>query len=167
MSNTRPPDHEALRLELQEGIASFRHITTLMMQMVGIIVAADVLLVSYGISQRVSAILLIASFTPVIILIALFVIFNHAYPIIIAVMRMEDQFSLGEHSLANTYTRMRMAPMYPYLRRQVEADEQRVVIKHRVKNLLTVRPFYILSFMFILQFGLFLIGSYVYHYRFM
>jgi phosphoglycerol transferase MdoB-like AlkP superfamily enzyme len=90
-----------------------------MMQVVGIIVAADVLLVSYGISQRVSAILLVASFTPIIILIALFVIFDHAYPIIIVVMRIEDRLSLGEYSLANTYTRMRLAPMYPHLRSQV------------------------------------------------
>lgn len=53
-----PPDREALLLELEQGLESFRHITTLIMQVLGILVAADAVQISYGISQSESAVLL-------------------------------------------------------------------------------------------------------------
>jgi hypothetical protein len=44
-------EDEALRLELQEAIVSFRHWTSQMTQAAGFIVTADVVLISYGFSQ--------------------------------------------------------------------------------------------------------------------
>jgi hypothetical protein len=159
------PDRDALRIELQEGVATFRHITTLIMQMLEIVVAADVILVSYGISQRTSAVLLVASSLPIIMFIGMMILFNHAFPIILTVMWIEEQLSLGERSLATTYARVRLSPFYENLRHMVSAGEQRVPFSF--KAFFKIRPLYIISCVFVIQFGLFIIGLTIYHYRFM
>lgn len=160
-----PPDREALRLELQEGLVSFRHITTLIMQMLGILIAADAALISYGISQRESAVLLVASFIPVVIFIGMFALYDHVLPIAVVVMRLEDELSLGERALGATYIRMRLASIYPRLIKAEMENEQDVKIP--LKTWLTIKPFYLLSCTFILQFSLFVVSASVYHYHFM
>jgi hypothetical protein len=165
MSSKSRPDPESLRLELQEGIISFRHITTLAMQMTGIVVAADAVLVSYGISQRDSAILLIASLAPVIVLIGIIELFKHALPVAISIMWLEDQLSLSERALAATYLRMRLAVMYPLLRGSVIDLEQPITMS--LKSWFSVKLVQLLCGAFILQFGIFLISWIFYHYRFM
>jgi len=164
MSNTTP-GRDALLLEFQEGISSFRHITTLIMQMLGILVAADAVLISYGISQRESAILLVASFIPIVILVGMLALYSHALPIAVVVMRLEDELSLGERAFAATYVRMRLAPIYPLLIKAEVKDEPNIKIP--TKTWLTVKPFHVLSYTFVLQFALFVISWSVYHYHFM
>jgi hypothetical protein len=165
MPSKSRPDPESLRLELQEGIISFRHITTLAMQMTGIVVAADAVLVSYGISQRDSAILLIASLAPVIVLIGILELFKHALPVAISIMWLEDQLSLSERALAATYVRMRLAVIYPLLRGGVIDLEQPITMP--LKSWFSVKVVQLLCGAFVLQFGIFLISWIFYDYRFM
>jgi hypothetical protein len=165
MPSKSRPDPESLRLELQEGIISFRHITTLAMQMTGIVVAADAVLVSYGISQRDSAILLIASLAPIVVLIGIFELFKHALPVAISIVWLEDQLSLSERALAATYARMRLAVIYPLLRGSVIDLEQPITMP--LKSWFSVKVVQLLCGAFVLQFGIFLISWIFYHYRFM
>jgi hypothetical protein len=68
------PDNEALRLELQEALATYRHWVTQLTQVVGFTVAADVVLISYAFSQRLAGILLFASAVPILILVMYMVV---------------------------------------------------------------------------------------------
>lgn len=51
------PDNESVRLELQEAIATLRHWTSQVTQAAGFIATGDILLLSYGFSQKLAAIL--------------------------------------------------------------------------------------------------------------
>jgi hypothetical protein len=160
-----PPDREALLLELEQGLESFRHITTLILQMLGILIAADAVLISYGVSQRESAVVLVASFIPIAIFVGMFALYSHALPIVVVVMRLEDELSLGERALGTTYARMRLASIYPLLRKAEVGDEQ--FIKIPIKTWLTTKPLYLLACTFALQLSLFVASLSVYHFSFM
>ena len=74
------PDNESLRLELQEAIVTYRHWVSQLTQVTGIIATADVVLLSYGFSQRLAVILLAASTGPIVILLIFFLDRIPPYP---------------------------------------------------------------------------------------
>jgi hypothetical protein len=92
-------DNESLRMELQEALVTYRQWASQLTQVAGIFVAADVVLVSYGFSQRLAAILLVASIVPMLILVMYMVIGSVNRPIVNLVLRIERKLLIQEDSL--------------------------------------------------------------------
>jgi hypothetical protein len=63
MTTVEPEDRDALRVQMQQAIETFRHMTTLFVQSSGFLIAADGLLFGYGLAQKKAVPLLIASLT--------------------------------------------------------------------------------------------------------
>ena len=65
---TRTPDRDTLRVELQEALGSVRHWQVQAVQTAGFILAANIVLIGYGFSQKHAGMFLIGSALPLILL---------------------------------------------------------------------------------------------------
>jgi hypothetical protein len=92
-------DNGSLRIELQEALVTYRQWATQLTQVAGFFVAADVVLVSYGFSQRLAAILLVASTVPMLILVMYMAIGSVNRPLVNLVLRIERKLLIQEDSL--------------------------------------------------------------------
>lgn len=52
MTSVEPEDRDALRIQMQQAIETFRHLTTLFIQCAGFLIAIDGLLFGYGLSRK-------------------------------------------------------------------------------------------------------------------
>jgi len=109
MTTERSPDDDSLRLELQEAFVTFRNWVTLIAQTFGVTATANVVLLSYGFSQRLAAILFVASALPVVALLLYLRILSVATPLITLAMRIERKLSIKESSLAVTYAKAHLS----------------------------------------------------------
>ena len=91
--------NESLRMELQEALVTYRQWASQLTQVASFFVAADVVLVSYGFSQRLAAILLVASIVPMLILVMYMVIGSVNRPLVNLVLRIESKLLIQEDSL--------------------------------------------------------------------
>jgi len=89
-------DDESLRMELQEALVTYRQWASQLTQVAGFFVAADVVLVSYGFSQRLAAILLVASTVPMLILVMYMVIGSVNRPIVNLILRIERKLLIED-----------------------------------------------------------------------
>jgi hypothetical protein len=170
MANLPDPEAESLRLELQEAVKMYRHQTSLLVQISGFIVAADSILIAYGFSQRVSGILLVASIMPVIMLASYVEIMNLNLPSIYVAMALEQRLQLHETSLITLYAKKYAPAIFTgpnKITDMMDPEARESVLGAPRLSWLPNRAGYILSLIFILQIGLFLISLLVYHYRFM
>jgi hypothetical protein len=165
------PDSESLRLELQEAIVTFRHWIAQITQVAGFLVAGDVILLSYGFSQKVAAILLLASVAPMIILVMYLIILSVAGPLVGLILRLERKLLIREDSLGTTYLRSHMRSIAATLGDIENLNDEQI----RSLNLSTVKGHLgrkklipiILCTATIAQVGLFVLSLTVYHYRFL
>jgi hypothetical protein len=111
MDTRKSPDNESLRLELQEALITFRHWTTQGNQAAGVVATGDVLLITYGFSQKLAGVLFLASVLPLAILLGYLQIMSAAAPIIILAMRLERRLSIRDVSLAATYAKTHLRPL--------------------------------------------------------
>jgi hypothetical protein len=170
MPARQPPDAESLRLELQEAITTFRHQHSLLIQALGIIVAADSVLVAYGFAQRKSGILLVASLMPLAMLILFIQVMTDSIPIIYIAIRLEQKLSLSEDSLVATWVRRRDDLPFTSIEEMDELDDPKVrdsVLQPPRLFLFKSQKTLILIGTLVVQFSIFLISVTVYHYRFM
>jgi hypothetical protein len=162
------PDNESLRLELQEAIVTFRHWTSQVVQVVGFIAAGDVLLLSYGFSQKVAAILLLASVLPMIFLLIYLRILTVIGPVVGLILRLERKLLIQEDSLGTTYLRIHMRSVAATLGDIENLDDEQIhnlnlsTLKGQLWRLFPI----ILYTATIVQLGLFVLSLAVYHYRF-
>src|SRR5262245_10438118 len=113
MAAREAPDNESLRLELQESIAAFHHWSSQFTQAAGLIATGDVILVTYGFSQRLAAILLFASSFPLIILWTYSLIGYACTPLVGLILKIERKLQIREISLGATYMRVHLRSMAP------------------------------------------------------
>ena len=120
------PDNESLRLELQEALSTYRHWVTQLTQVTGFLIAADVVLVSYGFSQKLAGILLVASGLPLLILVMYMVVGSIASPFVDLVLRLERRLLIRKDSLGATYVHTYFRSIAPTLDSRIEDfdDEQ-------------------------------------------
>jgi hypothetical protein len=97
------PDKESVRLELQEAIVTYRHWASQLIQLTGFFLAANGLLIGYGFSQKIAGILLVASFSPVFILITYLLLQPVAGSLVSLILRIERKLQIREDSLGATY----------------------------------------------------------------
>jgi hypothetical protein len=165
------PNNESLRLELQEALVTYRQWASQLTQIAGFIATGDVILVSYGFSQRLAAILLFASAFPMVILLMYLFIGSINVPLIGLMLRIERKLLIrGENSLATMFLRAEQRSVVPAVG-AIEAlsDEE---VRHldlslaRRKWIWTPVPI-ILYAATIAQVGIFVLSLTVFDYRFM
>jgi hypothetical protein len=103
MKNQAPTDAEAVRLELQEALVSFRQVGTFAVQVAGFIAAADSLLLGYGFAQRQSVILMVASLMPILLIVEAVWVLRGVIPIGYVAMVLEQELGLRIAPLATVF----------------------------------------------------------------
>jgi len=111
VTNRDTPDAESLRLELQEAMVTFRHWTSQTTQAAGFIATADVVLLTYGFTQKKAIVLLLASALPIIVLQIYVQTLNAAASLIRFALNVERKLLIREDSLAATYVRLHLRPL--------------------------------------------------------
>jgi hypothetical protein len=164
------PDNESLRLELQEGIVTFRHWNTQLTQTAGFIATGDVVLLSYGFSQRLAAILLFASAFPIVILLLYLYIGSINTPLVSLILRIERKLLIRDDSLGATYLRVQlrsMAPVPDTIEDLNDEEVRHLNLSLQVSRWLWTPVPIILYTATIAQIGIFALSLAVFHYRFM
>jgi len=162
------PDNESLRLELQEAVATYRHNVSQLTQVTGIIATANVVLLSYGFSQRLAAILLVASTGPIVLLLIYLLVGSLLTPLISLILRFERRLLIREDSIGAVFLRSYVRAVPPALSGHIEdlSDEEVRDLNLKWNSLLAPIPI-LLYAATIVQIGLFVLSLTVFHYRFM
>jgi hypothetical protein len=165
------PKDESLRLELQEAIVMFRHSTSLVTQAAGFLIAADVVLISYGFAQRIAGIFLVASVMPISFLIIFALARSMAFPLISLILRIERRLLIREDSLGATlvaYAALRPVGIAYGDIERLDDEEVRELNLSSSKWRWLWRPLPIVLYAVIaIHLGLLVIALTVFHYRFM
>lgn len=164
----KSPDNEALQLELQEALVSYRHFSSQFTQATGFLVTANVALVSYGFSQRFAAILLMASIMPLVVLVYFTIIGSIIGPLIDLMLRIERKLLIREDSIGAIVARTNLGKMIPAVHGRIEdlADEEVRRIKFTWGSLwskISIALYALTAG----QIALFVLSLTVFHYRFM
>lgn len=107
MADEQAPSDESLRLELQEAITTFRDQWSRLNQELGIIVTADLALLSYGFAHKLAGVLLAASLMPLMALSAYTTTMTSLVPICYVAIRLEQKLSLHDVPLIGTWIKPR------------------------------------------------------------
>jgi hypothetical protein len=162
------PDDESLRIELQEALVTYRQYVSQFVQVAGILTAADVALVSYGFSQRIAVILLLASTFPIFNLVIWMITVSIAGPLINLVLSIERRLRIRKDSLGATLARTAPAKMIPAVGSHIEDlnDEEvrHLNLKWESRSGIIPILFYATTAIHIV---LFVLSLTVFHYRFM
>ena len=108
---------------MQQAIETFRHLTTLFVQSAGFLIATDGLLFGYGLAQKKAVPLLIASLTPLAIIVVLMLILSHGLPVGYVAVRSEQRLLPREATLAQTYFMTKYPLAYSWIAPALEMDE--------------------------------------------
>jgi hypothetical protein len=162
------PDADSLRLELQEALATFRSWTTQATQAFGVLVTGDALLITYGFSQRLAAILFLASGLPVGVLLLYLQTMSTAAPLVIFAARIERSLSIKE-SLAAVYARSHLRPFAKAMNIDSLSDAELRGLDVDISwgSWIGKRIPKLLYFTILIQVGLAILSMTVYHYKFM
>ena len=114
MTSQGSSDAESRRLELKEAITAFHSQLAMLVQSIGIVITADVLLLAYGFTQKLSAILLLASLLPVAMLIMFLETMTVLVPITYVAIKLERSLSLQEAPFIETYAQSQQG-LFPTL----------------------------------------------------
>jgi|HubBroStandDraft_1064217.scaffolds.fasta_scaffold09114_3 hypothetical protein len=164
----RSPDDDSLRLELQEALVTFRNWVTQIAQTIGIAATVDAVLVTYGFSQRLAAILFLASAFPVGALLLYLRIMSVAAPLISIAIRIERKLSI-EESLAATYAKAhlplpsRIASIDSLSDEELLNLDQEFSERHWLRKQIPLLLYAATA----IQIGIAVLSLTVYHYRFM
>jgi len=168
MAASEAPDNESLRLELQEAIVTYRHWVAQLTQVTGIIATADVILISYGFSQRLAAILLVASAMPIALLVNYLMVGSLLTPLISLILKFERRLLIRKDSIGAVYVRSYIRSVPQVLSGHIEdlSDEEVRHLELKWATLWAPIPI-ILYVETLVQIGLFVLSLIVFDYRFM
>jgi hypothetical protein len=168
MVASEAPDKESLRLELQEAIETYRHLFSQLTQIAGFIATADVVLLSYGFSQKLAAILLLASFGPIYILVIYLLIGSFLARLTNLILKLERRLLIRKESIGATYMRSYFRYASHPLSGRIEdlSDEEVLHLRPKWDSLWAPIPI-ILYVVSALQAGVFVLSLTLFHYRFM
>jgi hypothetical protein len=161
---------ESLRLELQETTTSYRQWVSQLTQVAGFIAAGNVLLLTYGFSQKLAVILLFASGFPMITLLMYLYIWSINIPLTNLMLRIERKLLIREDSLAAMFFRGQPRSIAPAVGTIEELTDEEV---RRLNPSLSIRKWIwtpvpiILYSSTISQLGLFVLSLTVFDYQFM
>jgi hypothetical protein len=162
------PDNESLRTELQEALITYRQWSQQFIQVTGFIGTADVVLLSYGFSQRLAAILLLASGAPMLILAVYMVTDSIASPLVNLVLKIERKLMIRKDSLGAALAQTYFGTLISAVGRDIEelSDEEVRSLSLKLETRWSTIPI-ILYASTAVQVGLFVLSLTVFHYQFM
>ena len=166
MVTPEAPDNESLRIELQQALETYRHWISQLTQASGFFITADVALASFGFSQRLAVILLVASTLPMIILVEYTVIGSAASPLINLALRVERRLLIRKDSLAATFARAQfgMIPAVSHIEDLNDEEVRHLNLKWEPRWSAIPIVLYAAT---AVQLGLFALSLTVFHYQFM
>jgi hypothetical protein len=126
MVTREAPKDESLRLELQEAIVTYRQWTSQLTQIAGFVATGGVLLLSYGFSQQLAIILLLASAFPLVILLMYWFIGSLNTPFIELMLRIERKLLIREDSLGAMFLRAQLLSIAPAVGTIEELSDEEV-----------------------------------------
>jgi hypothetical protein len=157
MEGAEVASNEALRLQMEQALELVRHLLGIIAQAIGFFIAADALLFGYGVSQKKSGVLLIASLTVVGIIASVALGLNALGPAVYVAVYVE-RLLLPNHT---TVSALSLSVKWPAIYDRVNAAlsmqdvqqrEQEIRQAFSVPSLLReVRTFRLLSAMFLIQ----------------
>jgi hypothetical protein len=168
-----PLTPESLRLELQEAITTFRHQWSQLLQALGIIIAADSALLSYGFARKLSGVLLVASLMPLVALSAYITIMTALVPICYVAIRLEQQLSIQCAPFVETWVAPRgdlptaIRDFAQDLASLTNSKEQKSALKVSAGPFLRNLTSLAIYAAFALQLALAVISIVVFHFRFL
>lgn len=162
------PENESLRIELQEALVSYRHWSSQFTQATGFLITADVVLLSYGFSQRSAAILLVASVVPLVILVYYTAIDSFIRPLITLILSIERRLLIQTDSLGAVVARTYLVKATPAHGSRIEdlTDEEVRHLDFKWEPLRSAIPIAFCAATLV-QVGISVLGLTVFHYRFM
>ena len=170
MTGQESSNAESRQLELREAITAFHSQLAMLVQALGIVITADALLLAYGFTQKLSAILLLASLLPIAMLVMFLETMTVLVPITYVAVKLERSLSLHEAPFIETYTQSRQG-LFPLLfdgAKDIDAlKDQGFTPKIPFRYLLRDRKTALLVAASIVQLCIFVISITVYHYRFL
>jgi hypothetical protein len=164
------PDNESLRLELQEATVTLRHWVSQLTQTASFIATGDILLLSYGFSQRVAVILLFASAFPMVILLIYLLVGSINNSLVSLILRGERKLLIREDSLGATFLQVRLrsaAPAPSDIEKLSNEEIRHLKIDLSGSQWLRAPLPIIFCTATIAQVGLFVLSLTIFHYRFM
>lgn len=170
VTNHPQPDTEALRIELQEAITTFRAQITLLVQIAGVIATADALLLGYGFAQRQSAIFLVASLLPVVLSVVGLEFTKYALPVIYVAMKIEDDLGLHAAPLVSGLARRMFRSALRTgrgLAEEATAEIPELIRGLQPRVMLRSHAAYVMYIVFVIQLSLFLVATFSAGYHFM
>ena len=160
------PEPDSLRLELQQAIGLAQTQASLLVQMAGFFVAADAAILAYGFTQKNSAIFLLASLMPAIMLALYIQLRNSSIPVIFVAVKLEHKLHLSDNPLMETYAKKRMERIFtPAEIHDMKTSREPPV--PRIRDWFTKPGVLLICSIFAAQICWFLISLLVFHYRFM
>jgi hypothetical protein len=168
MAVPETPDNESLRTELQEALITYRQWSSQLIQVTGFIATADVALLSYGFSQRLAAIILVASGAPMVILVIYMVTDSIARPLINLILKIERKLMIRRDSLGATLAQTYFGTLIPTVDGNIEDlnDEEVRRLSLKLETRWSTIPIFLCAATAV-QVGLFVLSLTVFHYQFM
>ncbi|MFE9694460.1 hypothetical protein [Micromonospora sp. NPDC005806] len=174
MTTQRLSSEDVIGLQLQQSYESIRFVFGLAVQGVGILVAADSVLLGYGLAQRQAEFLLAAAIMPILIVLVGRVTITNAVPLAYVALRLERQSGDADTpTLGATYLRSKSPQLLHLLEEHLAAEHAneapnlaRDPLGHRWYRWHTM-PNVILVVGSLAQVGIFVVALTVFRYPFM
>ncbi|MEQ0564230.1 hypothetical protein ABJI51_34560 [Amycolatopsis sp. NEAU-NG30] len=123
MTEDAEKELDAVAAQLQHSYEALRALATLAIQMCGFIIAADTLLLAYGLSQRQAGFLLIASAMPQLIALLSALVIAHGFPMVYVALRAERRLAPNADTLCSTYLAIRAPSILRKLNEHLDQND--------------------------------------------
>jgi hypothetical protein len=123
MAHSDPIDSDALRMQWQQALELLRHQSTITVQGFGFLFTADILLIVYGISQKIAGALVLASLMPLASIAAIWLTLDVSIPCIFVVIQLEQQLLPGQSTLGTTILRISFTRLYNQLTAVLQVED--------------------------------------------
>jgi hypothetical protein len=172
MEDAEAATDEALRLQMEQAMELVRQMLGNIVQAIGFFIAADALLFGYGVSQKKSGVLLIASFTVVGIFVSVGFGLSSVGPAVYAALYVERLLLPNHITLVASLLRIKYQEIYRLVDtalsiQDIQQREQEIRRAFSFPSLLReIRTFQALSGMFLVQLGAVFLTYFVFNYSF-
>lgn len=164
-------DDETIRAQMQHGYEALRSLAALAIQTCGFLIAANSVLLGYGLSQRHAGFLLVASVFPLLVMLLAAIIVMHGFPMVYVALRAERHLAPDADTLCSTYLALRAPRLLHRLNAILDAGDPDPV--PNVRRLVSARNVFdfrspgmlILGFAWLSQLALFVVALWFFDYR--
>ena len=161
LSTMKPSGETVLDFQLSNATQQYQFFFGQFIQSIGFIVAADALLLGYGFNSRASGALLLAAFTPIVMLLIRIEFGRNALVAAYVAIQLEQQLSISTDALMSTQIATRFPAAYEHLTRVISMEDPAArisAIRDGMRRRNLVKDSDTVAFLGagIIQFGLFL-----------